>query len=80
MPDKSLAGKAAAHSAGGGLTENTGAGNPASGAGAKPAVPKKYIFPPVSKLAKGQKGAGGDSARELKETAQKLQQTLQILV
>ena len=77
MPDKSLAGKAAAHSAGGGLTENTGAGNPASGAGAKPAVPKKYIFPPVSKLAKGQKGAGGDSARELKETAQKLQQTLQ---
>ncbi|MEY8325408.1 DNA translocase FtsK [Lachnospiraceae bacterium 54-11] len=77
MPDKSQAGKAAAHSAGGGLTENTGAGNPASGAGAKPAVPKKYIFPPVSKLAKGQKGAGGDSARELKETAQKLQQTLQ---
>ena len=75
--DKGPAGKAAAISAGGGLTDSTGAGNPASGTGAKPAVPKKYIFPPVSKLAKGQKGAGGDSARELKETAQKLQQTLQ---
>lgn len=42
----------------------------------KPAVPKKYLFPPISKLVKG-KGKNGDSARELKETAQRLQQTLQ---
>lgn len=39
--------------------------------------PKKYIFPPISKLAKGAGKAGGDSARELKETAMRLQQTLQ---
>ncbi|MGN1147411.1 MAG: DNA translocase FtsK 4TM domain-containing protein [Lachnospiraceae bacterium] len=39
-------------------------------------VPKKYIFPPLSRLQKG-KGGGGDSARELKETAMRLQQTLQ---
>ncbi len=38
-------------------------------------VPKKYIFPPLSRLQKG-KGGGGDSARELKETAMRLQQTL----
>ncbi len=43
----------------------------------KPCVPKKYIFPPISKLAKGKGKGGGDSSRELKETAQKLQQTLQ---
>ncbi len=76
-PGLNPAGKTSAVSAGGGLAQSAGAGNPASGAGAKPVVPKKYIFPPISKLAKGQKGAGGDSARELKETAQKLQQTLQ---
>lgn len=40
-------------------------------------IPKKYIFPPISKLAKGSGKTGGDSARELKATAQKLQQTLQ---
>ncbi|MBQ9136198.1 MAG: DNA translocase FtsK [Lachnospiraceae bacterium] len=39
-------------------------------------VPRKYIFPPLSRLQKG-KGGGGDSARELKETALRLQQTLQ---
>lgn len=39
-------------------------------------IPKKYIFPPISKLAKGVSRAG-DSARELKETALRLQQTLQ---
>ncbi len=39
--------------------------------------PKKYIFPPISKLVKGAGKAGGDSARELKETAMRLQQTLQ---
>lgn len=42
----------------------------------KPVVPKKYLFPPISKLVKG-KGKSGDSARELRETAQRLQQTLQ---
>jgi len=43
----------------------------------KERIPKKYIFPPVSKLAKGSGKINGDSARELKETARKLQQTLQ---
>ena len=38
-------------------------------------TPKKYIFPPLSRLQKG-KGGAGDSAKELKETAYKLQQTL----
>ena len=37
--------------------------------------PQKYIFPPLSRLQKGKTG-GGDSARELKETAIRLQQTL----
>lgn len=37
---------------------------------------KKYIFPPLNKLARGS-GKAGDSSRELKETAQRLQQTLQ---
>ncbi len=39
-------------------------------------LPRKYIFPPLSRLKKGKSG-GGDSARELKETAFRLQQTLQ---
>ena len=43
----------------------------------KERIPKKYIFPPISKLTKGKGNAGGDSARELKETAMRLQQTLQ---
>ncbi len=43
----------------------------------KERIPKKYIFPPISKLAKGSGKAGGDSSKELKETARKLQQTLQ---
>ncbi len=38
-------------------------------------TPKKYIFPPLSRLQKG-KGGGGDSAKELKDTALRLQQTL----
>ncbi len=38
-------------------------------------LPGKYIFPPLSRLQKGKSG-GGDSARELKETAMRLQQTL----
>lgn len=40
-------------------------------------ISKKYLFPPITKLQKGAGRANGDSARELKETAQKLQQTLQ---
>lgn len=38
-------------------------------------VPKKYMFPPLSRLQKGV-AATGDSTRELKETAMRLQQTL----
>ncbi len=40
-------------------------------------VPKKYIFPPISKLAKSSNKQSGDSSKELKETALRLQQTLQ---
>lgn len=42
-----------------------------------PQKPKKYIFPPISKLVKGTSGNGKDSAKELRETAHKLQQTLE---
>ena len=45
------------------------------GAAARGKLPGKYIFPPLSRLQKG-KGGGGDSAKELKETAMRLQQTL----
>ena len=38
---------------------------------------KKYIFPPLSKLKKGEGGGNKDSARQLRETALHLQQTLQ---
>ncbi|MGN0166750.1 MAG: DNA translocase FtsK 4TM domain-containing protein [Acetatifactor sp.] len=38
-------------------------------------IPKKYMFPPLSRLQKGV-AAAGDSTRELKETALRLQQTL----
>lgn len=38
-------------------------------------LPKKYMFPPLSRLQKGT-SAVGDSTRELKETALRLQQTL----
>jgi len=38
-------------------------------------IPKKYIFPPLSRLQKGT-GSGSDNTRELKETALRLQQTL----
>lgn len=37
---------------------------------------KKYVFPPISLLKKGE-GKKGDSANQLKETALRLQQTLQ---
>lgn len=39
-------------------------------------VPKKYIFPPLKLLKKGE-GKKGDSSIQLKETALRLQQTLQ---
>lgn len=42
---------------------------------AEETVPKKYTFPPISLLKKGVQ-ATGDSARELRETAMHLQQTL----
>ena len=42
----------------------------------KPVLPKKYIFPPLSLLVKGQ-GKGSDSSKELRETARRLQQTLE---
>ena len=38
-------------------------------------VPRKYIFPPLSRLQRGT-AANADSTRELKETAMRLQQTL----
>ncbi len=38
-------------------------------------VPKKYMFPPLSRLQKGA-AVSGDSTHELKETAMRLQQTL----
>ncbi len=38
-------------------------------------IPKKYMFPPLSRLQKGA-AATGDSTKELKETAIRLQQTL----
>lgn len=45
-----------------------------TGAEAKPVRP--YKFPPVNLLAKGSGKNNGDSAKELKETAMRLQQTL----
>ncbi len=38
-------------------------------------VPRKYMFPPLSRLQKGS-GSATDSTQELKETAMRLQQTL----
>ncbi len=40
------------------------------------AKPKKYIFPPLDLLQKAPGKGNGDSARQLKETAARLQQTL----
>lgn len=44
--------------------------------GKPPAKPKKYIFPSLNLLKKGEGKGNGDSARQLKETAARLQQTL----
>ncbi len=66
---------------GSGNGANSGNGQAAAGpqnanALQKPApVPKKYMLPPLSLLQKGV-AATGDSARELRETAMRLQQTL----
>lgn len=38
--------------------------------------PKKYIFPPISLLKRGTRGVSGDSDRQVRETAMKLQNTL----
>ncbi len=42
----------------------------------KKAINKKYVFPPLSLLEKGVKNKNTDTARQLKETALKLQETL----
>ncbi len=42
----------------------------------KKAIPKKYVFPPVNLLEKGVRNKNSDSARQLKETALQLQETL----
>ena len=43
---------------------------------AEAAIPREYVFPPIHLLKKGE-GRKGDSANQLKETALRLQQTLQ---
>ena len=42
----------------------------------KKKIPKKYVFPPLNLLEKGTKNKNADSARQLKETAYQLQETL----
>lgn len=42
----------------------------------KPAAPKKYVLPPISLLSPGMGKKGGDTERELRDTAARLQQTL----
>ena len=54
-------------------TQNTGSQRELSQPEKK--LPKKYIFPPVSRLQKGE-AVSGDSTAELRETAMRLQQTL----
>lgn len=61
------------------VKENTGAGDVSIAQEMKKAesnVPKQYHFPPYNRLAKGSGKCNGDSAKELKETAMRLQQTL----
>ena len=48
---------------------------PQSAVRAEKKLPKKYMFPPLSRLQKGE-AVTGDSTKELKETALRLQQTL----
>ncbi len=40
-------------------------------------IPKKYVFPPISLLEKGSKNKNSDSARQLRETAVKLEETFE---
>ena len=51
--------------------------SPAPTAGRRPVMPKKYIFPPLDKLVKNENSGGGSSTKELRDTAQRLQQTLE---
>ena len=44
---------------------------------AEQVLPVKYMFPPLTLLKKGETSKTGDSSRQLKETALRLQQTLQ---
>ena len=44
--------------------------------GRQPKADRLYKFPPINLLAKGSGKKGGDSARELKDTAERLRQTL----
>lgn len=46
-------------------------------AGGKERMPKRYQFPPVSMLAKGKGSKNGNSDKALRETAYRLQQTLE---
>lgn len=56
-------------------SEGTGPDNHSNIQSAEKKIPKKYVFPPISRLQKGT-AVTGDSTRELKETALRLQQTL----
>jgi S-DNA-T family DNA segregation ATPase FtsK/SpoIIIE len=42
----------------------------------KKAAPKKYVFPPLNLLEKGEKNKNPDTVRQLRETGAKLQETL----
>ncbi len=69
-----------------GMTATTGSAGATSGVAAaqnqgavrpaQPPKPKKYIFPSLNLLSRGNGKNGGDSANHLKETAARLQQTL----
>lgn len=56
--------------------ETVGQELPPAGTETAAIPPKEYVFPPINLLKKG-KGRKGDSSNQLKETALRLQQTLQ---
>ena len=60
-----------------GNTETLQPGAPVQGGKKHSERLKEYAFPPISLLQKGSKKGSGDSANQLKETAMRLQQTLQ---
>ncbi len=68
----------AAHEGSGaaGTVESASAAQDAEISGPRQPSPRPYRFPPLSLLAKGNGRKTGDSARELKETAERLRQTL----